>query len=368
MSEPIRYVGLDVSKESIAVAVAEPDGAVASHGMIANDPGAVRRLVKQLGRDARLVAAYEAGPTGYALHRQLLELGVQSQVVAPTLIPRQPGNRVKTDRRDALQLVRLLRRGDLVSVWVPDQAHEALRDLVRARDDASTDAIRAKHRLGKFLLRQGVRPPVSVGRAWSMRYHSWLNTVSFPDRAAQVTFDDYLATVRAGLERVRRLEAALLECAATSPHQPLLQALQALRGVGFLTAVTIVAEAGDLRRFHSAAAFMAYVGVVPSEYSSGATRRRGHITKAGNRLLRHVLGEAAHHARLHPTVSVALRKRQAGLDHSIVALSWRCQTRLHHKYRHLGARLGRPRTLTAVARELAGFVWAMGQLPEVVPA
>jgi transposase len=184
MSEPIRYLGLDVSKDSIAVAMAEPDGTVASYGTIANDPGAVRRLVVKLSADAALSAAYEAGPTGYALHRQLVSLGVSSQVVAPTLIPRQPGNRVKTDRRDALQLVRLLRRGDLVPVWVPDQAHEALRDLVRARDDARTDAVRAKHRLGKFLLRRGVGAPARVGRAWSVKYQAWLNTLTFSDRAA----------------------------------------------------------------------------------------------------------------------------------------------------------------------------------------
>ena len=190
MSEPIRYLGLDVSKDSIAVAVAEPDGSVATYGTIANDPGTVRRLVAKLSGDAALSAAYEAGPTGYALHRQLVSLGVRSQVVAPTLIPRPPGNRVKTDRRDALQLVRLLRRGDLVPVWVPDQAHEALRDLVRARDDARTDALRAKQRLGKFLLHQGIVRQARVGQPWSMKYHAWLNTLAFSDRAAQLTFDD----------------------------------------------------------------------------------------------------------------------------------------------------------------------------------
>jgi transposase len=368
MSERIRYAGLDVSKDSIAVAVAEPDGTVATYGTIANDPGAVRRLVEKLSGDAVLHAAYEAGPTGYALHRQLIGLGVRSQVVAPTLIPRQPGNRVKTDRRDALQLVRLLRRGDLVAVWVPDQAHEALRDLVRARDDARTDALRAKHRLSKFLLRQGVVSPARVGKAWSMKYQAWLNTLTFSDRPAQLTFDDYLSCVRSAAERLRRLDAALVDCAAQSPHGEMLRALQAVRGIGFLTAITIVAEAGDLRRFHSAGAFMAYVGLVPSEHSSGATRRRGHITKTGNRLLRHVLGEAAHHARLQPAVSDALRRRQTDVSQEVIDISWRCQTRLHHKYRHLGARLGRPRALTAVARELAGFVWAMGQLAEATPA
>lgn len=282
-------------------------------------------------------------------------------MVAPTLIPRRPGDRVKTDQRDAVQLARLLRSGDLTPVWVPDEAHEALRDLVRARDDARTDSLRAKHRLGKFLLRQGVTPSARVGRAWSARYQAWLNTVTFQDRAAQVTFDDYLACVRAASERLRRLDAALLECSLASPHIEVLRALQAVRGIGFLTAVTIVAEAGDLRRFRSAAAFMAYVGLVPSEHSSGGSRRRGHLTKTGNRLLRHVLGEAAHHARLQPAISDALRQRQDGVSTQVREISWRCQQRLHHKYRHLGGRIGRQRTLSAVARELAGFVWAIGQ-------
>jgi transposase len=354
MSQRIRYVGLDVSKETIAVAAAEPDGSVVEYGEIANNPGAVRRLVETLSRDAGVKTAYEAGPTGYPLHRQLTALGVENMVVAPSLIPRRPGDRVKTDQRDAIQLARLLRSGDLTRLWVPDEAHEALRDLVRARDDARTDSLRAKHHLSKFLLRQGVTAPPRVGRAWSAKYQAWLNTVTFRDRAAQITFDDYLACVRAAIERVRRLDAALLDCSAATPHVEVLRALQAVRGIGFLTAVTIVAEAGDLRRFRSASAFMAYVGLV----SSGGSCRRGHITKTGNRLLRHVLGESAHHARLQPAVSEALRQRQNGVPTEVLEISWRCQQRLHHKYRHLGDRIGRQRAISAVARELAGFVWA----------
>ena len=361
MSERIRFVGLDVSKQTIAVAIAEADGSVLEYGDVPNTPNAVRRLVERLSRDGIVKTAYEAGPTGYPLHRQLTELGIENLVVAPSLIPRRPGDRVKTDQRDAVQLARLLRSGDLTPVWVPDEAHEALRDLVRARDDARTDCLRAKHHLSKFLLRHGVTPPPSVGRAWSAKYQVWLNTVTLADRAAQLTFDDYLACVRASLERVRRLDAALLDCGTATPHAELLRALQAVRGIGFLTAVTIVAEAGDLQRFHSAAAFMAYVGLVPSEHSSGGSRRRGHITKTGNRLLRHVLGEAAHHARLQPAVGEALRQRQHGVPTEVIQISWRCQQRLHHKYRHLGGRIGRQRTLSAVARELAGFVWAIGQ-------
>ena len=364
MGERIRYVGLDVSKATIQVAVADTDGTVTEYGSIDNDPGAVRRLVKTLGREAKLVSAYEAGPTGYPLHRQLVQLGVQNMVIAPSLMPKRPGDRIKTDRRDAIQLARLLRSGDLTPVWIPDEAQESLRDLVRARDDARVDHLRARHRLSKFLLRQGITAPPVVGRAWSAKHQSWLNTLTFHETAARVTFDDYLAGVRTAGERVRRLEAALVECAAEGPQRELLRALQGLRGVGFLTAVTIVAEVGDLRRFQRAAEFMAYAGLVPGEHSSGATRRRGHITKTGNRLVRHVLVEAAHHARLQPNVAPGLRQRQAGLAAEVVDISWRCQLRLHHKYRHLGGRLGRQKAVTAVARELAGFVWSIGQVVE----
>lgn len=364
MGERIRYVGLDVSKATIQVAVADTDGTVAEYGSIDNDPGAVRRLVKTLGNDAKLVSAYEAGPTGYPLHRQLVQLGVQNMVIAPSLMPKRPGDRIKTDRRDAIQLARLLRSGDLTPVWIPDEAQESLRDLVRARDDARVDNLRARHRLSKFLLRQGISAPPAVGRAWSAKHQRWLNSLTFKEVAARVTFDDYLAAVKGVGERVRRLEAALVECAAEGPQRELLRALQGLRGIGFLTAVTIAAEAGDLRRFQRAAEFMAYAGLVPSEHSSGATRRRGHITKTGNRLVRHVLVEAAHHARLQPNVSSNLQQRQAGLTTEVVDISWRCQLRLHHKYRHLGGRLGRQKTVTAVARELAGFVWSIGQVVE----
>jgi transposase len=313
-----------------------------------------------------LVACYEAGPTGYALHRQLQALGVECMVVAPSLVPTRSGDRVKTDRRDALKLARLLRSGDLTAVWVPDEEHEALRDLVRARADAKADALRAKHRLSKFLLRRGIRPPHGV-RAWTARYQAWLGQIRLDDRCAKIVLDDYSSVVRAASDRVRRLEAAL-HTAVPARHRPLVAALQGFRGIAFLTAVTIVAEVGDLRRFATAPQFMAYVGVVPSEYSSGSRHHRGRITKAGNAMLRHVLGEAAHHSRLQPRVGTTLRRRQQGIPPGIVELSWRAQVRLHHRYRHLSARLGRPKAITAVSRELAGFVWAVGQQMEVAAA
>ncbi len=356
-----RFLGLDVHRDTIAVALAEETGQPASHSTIANDPGAVRKLIQRLGGpEVRLIAAYEAGPTGYTLHRQLVKLGVECMVVAPSLIPKRAGDRVKTDRRDALKLARLLRSGDLTPIWVPDEAHEALRSLVRARADAKADELRAKHRLSKFLLRQGVQPPPGV-RNWSERHQQWLNRIQFDQLADRVVFGDYLAEVRAAGERVKRLEAALRQCAETATQRQVITALQAIRGIGFLTAVTIVAEAGDLRRFASAPQFMAYVGLVPTEHSSGSSQHRGSITKTGNSLLRHVLGEAAHHARHVPRVHGELKQRQASLPEPVVALAWQAQLRLHARYRHLAGRLGPRKALTAVARELAGFVWALGQ-------
>ena len=367
MSERTRFLGLDAHAHTVAVAIAEEVGAPSEYGVIPNDPSSVRRMVGRLGGPGvRLVACYEAGPTGYTLHRQLQAMGVECMVVAPSLVPVRSGDRVKTDRRDALKLARLLRSGDLTPIWVPDEEHEALRDLVRARADAKTDSLRAKHRLSKFLLRRGIRPPHGVG-AWTSRYDTWLAHLRLDDPRAQIVLDDYRSVHRAATDRVRRLEQALV-AAVPDRHRPMVAALQAFRGIAFLTAVTIVAEVGDLRRFATARQFMAYVGVVPSEYSSGASRHRGRITKTGNAMLRHVLGETAQHARLQPRIGATLRQRQQGVPPPIVELSWRAQNRLHHRYRHLSARLGRPKALTAVSRELAGFVWAVGQHLDVPAA
>lgn len=363
-----RYLGLDVHQATITVAIGEANGVPTLYGTIANDPGAVSKLIRQLGRAARLVAAYEAGPTGYALHRQLTALRVECVVVAPSLIPRRAGDRVKTDNRDAVTLARLLRSGDLTPVWVPEVADEALRDLVRTRYDAKADLLRAQHRLTKFLLRQGLQPPPGV-RAWTIRYQTWLNQLRFEQPAAQVVFDDYRATMRAAEARIQRLEAELRRYATESRQVALIAALQALRGIGFLSAVTIVAETFDLRRFARARGFMGFTGLTSSEHSSGPARSRGAITRTGNPYLRHVLIQAAHNARHVPRRCAALQQRQAGLPADLVELAWRAQLRLHQRYRHLYARLGRPKAVTAVARELAGFVWAIGQrMPAEAPA
>jgi transposase len=364
----VRYIGLDVHKASIAVAIAEEAGAPSSYGSIANDPAAIRKLMTRLGGpEVHLRVAYEAGPTGYGVHRQLTSIGIECMVVAPSLIPKRPGDKIKTDRRDALKLARLLRSGDLTSVWVPDEAHEALRNLVRARADAKVDQLRAKHRLSKFLLRQGCHPPVGM-KNWSQRYFQWLRQLQFEHLPDRVVFADYLAEVAAAGERIKRLEAALYQCAQSSSQVAVIRALQAFRGIGFLSAVTIVAEAGDLHRFRTAPQLMAYAGAVPSESSSGGKQQRGAITKTGNSLLRHVLGEAAHHARHAPRVAGTLKQRQADLPPEIVELAWRAQLRLHTRYRHLSSRIGARKALTAVARELAGFIWAAGQLIQEVPA
>lgn len=355
-----RCIGLDVHKETIAVAIADPDEPPVTYGTIANDPGAIRKLLRQLGEGRALRVAYEAGPTGYCIQRQLAELGIECQVVAPSLIPRKAGDRVKTDQRDAVTLARLLRSGDLTPVWVPGPEDEALRDLIRARFDAKADLLRAKHRLSKFLLRQGVRPPAGT-RAWSPKYRVWLSQLSFQFTTSRVVFDDYRAVVAAAEERGRRLEVQLRKCGQESRQAVLIAALQTLRGVGFISAVTIAAEAGDLSRFRNAPAFMAFTGLVCTEYSSGQARRQGGITHTGNSNIRHVLVQAAHNARRVPHRSWAQQRRQEGLPPDLIEIGWKAQTRLHLRYRHLAARVGVPKTVTAVARELAGFVWAIGQ-------
>ena len=276
----VQFVGLDVHADTIAVAVAEPDGTVRSVGVIPNRPESIRTLVKRLGSPEQLRACYEAGPTGYVLYWQLTALGVRCEVVAPTLVPVKAGDRVKTDRRDALKLARSYRAGDLTPVWVPDAAHEALRDVVRAREAAKKDQLRARHRLGKFLLRHGRRPPTGINR-WTQRYLLWVKGVRFQE----ATLLDYLHEVEHMADRLTRLEAALDEAvqATPAPMRAVIAALQALRGVAQVSAATIVAELGQVSRFGPLAT-MSYSGTVASEHSSGDRIRRGGITKTGAHL------------------------------------------------------------------------------------
>jgi len=360
-----RYLGLDAHAATVTVAVADQTGPPAVYATVANQPAAIRKLVASLGRSSRLVAAYEAGPTGYDLYRQLLALEVQTIVVAPSLTPTRPGDRVKTDARDALSLARLLRSGDLTPVWVPDREHEALRDLVRAREDAKVHLLRTRHHLSKFLLRHGTRPPVGCAN-WTLRHQAWLRSLRFERVAERLTFEDYLSAEQAARERVAHLEAAIRECITQSRLLPLVTALQCLRGIAFLSAVVIAVEVGDFRRFREAPSFMAYTGLVPSEHSSGQAHRRGHITHTGNAHLRHVLVQAAHNARYLPRGRVELLRKLAGCPPDLIELALRAQTRLHHRYWHLQRRLGSAKAVTAVARELAGFAWAVGCRMETV--
>jgi transposase len=360
--ERTRFVGLDVHAATIAVAVAQPDGEVRAVGTIPNEPEAVRRLVKKLGPAEHLHACYEAGPCGYALYWQLTALGVACDVIAPTLVPVKAGDRVKTDRRDAERLARSLRSGDLTAVWVPDAAHEALRDLVRAREAAKKDQLRARHRLQKFLLRHGQRPPAGT-TAWTTRYHAWILALRFEQLAQEATRLDYLHEVNHAQERITRLERALDEAVAAAPAamRAVIEALQALRGVAKVAAVTIVAEVGRLSRFARARQLMGYSGAVASEHSSGARVRRGGITKTGNAHLRRVVVEAAWCYRHPPQLGYALRRRHARLDEAVTAIAWKAQHRLHSRYRRLlGRGKSKQHVVTAIARELLGFIWAIG--------
>ena len=362
MKEKVRFLGLDVHAETIAVAIAEPDGEVRSIGTIANRAEPIRKMVKKLGPVEHLKACYEAGPTGYVLYWQLAELGVACEVIAPTLVPVKAGDRVKTDRRDAERLARSYRSGDLTAVWVPDEGSEALRDLVRAREAAKQDQLRARHRLSKFLLRSGQRPVAGV-KAWTLGYMAWVRQLRFKQVAQESTRLDYLHEVEHMAERVKRLEQAITEAvkAAAPELQEVIKGLQALRGVAQISAVTIAAELGNISRFNTPRQLMGYSGAVPAEDSSGQRTRRGSITKTGNAHLRRIAIEAAWSYRLRPGVGPALRKRQEGVAEQIKEIAWKAQHRLHKRYCRLAAAgKDQRKIITAVGRELLGFIWAIG--------
>ena len=362
MKETVRFLGLDVHAATIAVAIAEPDGEVRSLGTLANRAESVRKLVKKLGPAEQLKACYEAGPTGYVLYWQLAELGVACEVIAPTLAPVKAGDRVKTDRRDAERLARSYRSGDLTPVWVPDEGSEALRDLVRARESAKQDQLRARHRLSKFLLRTGQRPAAGV-KAWTLAYMAWVRQLRFAQVAQESTRLDYLHEVEHMGERVARLEKAILEAVklASPAVREVVKGLQALRGVAQISAVTIASELGNITRFAGARQLMGYSGAVPSEDSSGKRTKRGSITKTGNAHLRRIAVEAAWSYRLRPGVGPALRKRQEGVPEEIKEIAWKAQQRLHKRYCRLAAAgKDQRKIITAVGRELLGFVWAIG--------
>lgn len=359
----IRFVGLDVHADTIAVAVAEPNGEVRPLGVIPNRLESIRKLVAKLGPVQQVKACYEAGPTGYVLYWQLTALGVACEVVAPSLVPVKAGDRVKTDRRDAAKLARSYRAGDLTPVWIPDAAHEALRDLVRAREDAREDQQRARQRLGKFLLRHGWHPPADIKKNWTQKHMNWIKRqVHFDQPASQAAFLNYVHEVEHAADRLEQLEKAIDDAIAAAPAeiQQVVQALQALRGVGKIVAVSVVAEVGSLSRFTNPRQLMSYSGMVSSEYSSGNHIQRGGITKTGNAHLRRVIVEAAWAYQHKPWIGGWLAKRQQGLDEETKAIAWKAQWRLCTRYKKLAARgKNKPQIVTAIGRERLGFIWAI---------
>ena len=315
----LTHIGLDVHKETIAVAVVRPGASECEERVIANTPEALRRLFTRFPDRAALRTCYEAGPTGYDTWRLLSSLGVPCEVIAPSLIPRRSGAHVKTDRIDARNLARLDRAGELTAVRVPTPAEEALRDLVRAREDLKSDRRIARQRLKSFLLRYGKRYPVPRGR-WGVRYELWLQTLSFEEPAAQVAFDHLMGAASVRAAQLAAIEREIEAAALTGPLAEPVAQLRAFRGLDTLSAVTIASETCDFRRFPTAASYMAFTGLVPREHSSGATRRQGAITKAGNAHLRRVLVEAAWAYRHRPAVRGKLAARQEGLPATAIGI------------------------------------------------
>lgn len=363
MKDSTIWVGLDWHADSVVGSVFAATGSEPLERLegVPDARGLARlmRRLKGFGGDVRCV--YEAGPCGYEPQRALTRAGIACAVAAPSLIPRRPGDRVKTDRRDADKLGRLYRAGELTLVAVPDEGQEALRDLVRAREDAKVDLLRRRHRLGKFLLRYGYR--YRDGEAWTQRHWGWIRSIHFTQPHAQAVFEEYQAAVVEGLEQVARFDR-LLEQAVHDPElASKASCFQALRGVATRTALTVIAEVGDLRRFAKASQFMGATGLIPSEHSSGEKRRQGAITRTGNAHLRRVLVEAAWHYRHRPGPSRDLARRRQGQPLAVLAIARKAEARLHRKYQRLIQRGKRStQAVVAVARELAGFIWAIAQV------
>lgn len=358
MEQVTTYVGIDAHKKDLYVATLTGTASKAVTWQVANAPTAVRRLVRKLEREAPgpVHVFYEAGPCGYALHRQMTTPRVRCDVVAPALIPRKPGERVKTNRRDARKLVELGRAGLLTAVQPPTPEDEAVRDLVRARDDAREDLQRCRHRLGKLLLRRGLH---YAGRHWTRAHRAWIARVTWSYAAERVVVDDYVLAIDHTEARLRELDAQLQEIATREPYREPVGWLRCFRGIDTLTAIGIVAELHDFRRFASAPALMAYLGLVPGEASSGEQHRRGRITKTGNALVRRLLIESAWHYQHRPGVGVALTRRRKGQPPRVIAIADRAQQRLCRRFRKLAAaHKPTPKIAVAIARELAGFIWA----------
>ena len=361
MAQPKSVVGLDVHATQTHACVLSPETGELRAKRLSGPP---RRALDYLeGLQAPTLAVYEAGPTGYGLARGGAERGLDVRVCAPGSIPKAPSDRIKTDRRDAERLARLCLAGELSFVRVPSPEEECFRDLARCRETIRADLMRARHRVGKFLLRRELRWE-GPGSSWTQAHWRWLGGIEFPDHASRAVLTDYLSAVRALEQRRGAAELAIEEGWPESPWAETIARLRCLRGIDTLTAIGLCSEAGDLRRFAHPASLMAYFGIVPSEYSSGEQRRRGPITKAGSAHARRLLVEAAHHYRHAPLVGAALERRQRGADPRACEIGWRAQRRLHRRWQRLRLERGKPANVVriALARELGCFVWEVGQL------
>jgi len=361
MTKTMPRVGLDVHANQTHRAALDVATGELSRRRIQGPP---ERALDDLARFGEgVIAVYEAGPTGFGLARAAAKRGIDLRIAAPGLIPRGAADRVKTDRRDAERLARLLAAGELHFVRVPTLDEERFRDLVRCREDLRRDLMRARHRLSKFCLRRGLRY-LGPGKSWTQRHHAWLAKLDFEDEASAVTFADYLAAVDALVQRRSALDAAIERLWSESPHAAAIARLRAFRGIDTLTAAGICAEVGDFRRFAKPTLLAGYLGITPSERTSDENRRQGSITKAGSGHARRLLVEAAHHYARHPAIGDQLRRRQAGQDPRVVEIAWRAQLRLNARWRHLGQRRGKPagKVAVAVARELSAFCWEVATL------
>lgn len=363
----VRYVGLDVHKDSVVMSVAESGTAEPRVlGTLPNDINKIIKQLKKLSPDVSLLrVCYEAGPTGFGLSRRLKKEGIDCIVVAPSLVPQKAGQRIKTDRRDSKKLAHYLRAGDLAQVWVPDEQTEALRDLERTRDDAKNAERTARHQLSKFLLRND--RAYRGGREWTAKHMIWVRQQKFDDACRQCVMDDYVKAVDDATARVKLLMKHIEKFVEGHALQPLVKAMMSFRGIQILSATVIAAEIGDLRRFKTARQFMAFLGLVPSESSSGNSVKRGPLTKTGNDHVRRILIEAVQHYRHRPVLSAALRKRQEGISKEVRDISWRAQQRLCSRLTHF-TNSGKPRNkaIVALARELAGFIWSLGQVSQLL--